>query len=184
MATNLTLLDRLRIEGRVWSLDQQLYDLPRRQRIATRQEVRGNLLSAAETVGTRDALAHLGTTRELAAEYLTAQYGPAPRASWLSAAVFLLTTVLILTSVLTSATNAFSNGLLAASPNVTGTFHWQGLGLLQTSVTYTADHGHVEAVGGALSPLSYVLLAVGAIVMGRLWRLLPRWRRRAQGGAH
>ena len=177
MATNLTLLDRLRIEGRVWALDQQLYDLPRRQRIATRQEVRGNLVTAAESVGTGEALANLGTTRELAAEYLTAQYGPAPRASWLSAAVFVLTAVLLLTSILTDATNAYSHGLIAASPNATGTFHWPGLDILQTSVTYTVDHGHVDAVGGALSPLAYAFLAVGAIAVGRLWRLVPGWRR-------
>ena len=56
MPTNLTLVDRLRIEGRVWALDQQLYDLPRKQRIATRREVRSNLVSAAQSVGTRQAL--------------------------------------------------------------------------------------------------------------------------------
>jgi hypothetical protein len=177
MPTNLTLLDRLRIEGRVWALDQQLYDLPRKQRIATRREVRSNLVSAAQSVGTRAALANLGTTRELAEEYLTAQYGPGPRASWLSAAVFLMTTVLILTSALTDAANAFADGLVAASPNTTGTFHWPGISLLQTEVEYTVNDGQVHLVGGALTPLAYVLLMIGAVAVGRLWRLLPGWRR-------
>ena len=78
MPTNLNLVDRLRIEGRVWALDQQLYDLPRQRRISTRREVRSNFVSAAQSVGTRQAFANLGTTRQLADEYLTAQYGPAP----------------------------------------------------------------------------------------------------------
>jgi hypothetical protein len=177
MPTNLTLLDRLRIEGRVWALDQQLYDLPRQQRIGTRREVRSNLVSAAQTVGTRAALANLGTTRELAEEYLTAQYGPGPRASWLSAALFLMTTLLILTSILTDAANAFADGLVAASPHTTGTFSWPGIGLLQTDVEYTVTNGDVAYVGGALTPIAYVLLAIGTIAVGRLWRLLPGWRR-------
>ena len=120
MPTTLTLMDRLRIESRVWALDQQLYDLPRRQRIATRREVRSNLVSAAQSVGTRQALTNLGTTRQLAEEYLTAQYGPAPRASWLSAGVFMLTAVLVLTSILSDAAQAFADGVLAASPDATG----------------------------------------------------------------
>jgi hypothetical protein len=177
MPTNLTLLQRLRIEGRVWALDQQLYDLPRQQRIATRRDVRSNLVSAAQTVGTRAALANLGTTRELAEEYLTAQYGPGPRASWLGAAVFLMTTVLILTSILTDASNAFGDGLVATSPHATGTFTWSGISMLQTHVEYTVTNGSVESVGGALTPLAYVLLAIGTVAVGRLWRLLPGWRR-------
>jgi hypothetical protein len=177
MPTNLSPLQRLRIEGRVWALDQQLYDLPRKQRIATRRDVRSNLVSAAQTVGTGAALANLGTTRELAEEYLTAQYGPAPRASWLSAAVFLLTTVLLLTSILTDAANAFGDGLVATSPDATGTFSWAGIGFLQADVDYTVTNGHVEFVGGALTPLAYLLLAIGTVAVGRLWRALPGWRR-------
>ena len=131
MATKLSLMDRLRIEGRVWSLDQQLYDLPRKRRIATRREVRSNLVSAAQSVGTRQALTNLGTSRELAEEYLTAQFGPAPRASWMAAAVFLLTAVLILTSILFDAAQAFADGLVAASPHASGVFSWPGIGYLQ-----------------------------------------------------
>jgi hypothetical protein len=181
MPTNLALVDRLRIESRVWALDQQLYDLPRQQRIATRREVRSNLVSAAHSVGTRQALANLGTTRELAEGYLTARYGPAPRASWLSAAVFLLTAVLFLTSILTDAARAFSDGLVAASPDASGTFRWHGVALLQSDVHYTIHQGHVDFVGGALTPLAYVFLALGAIAVGRLWRLLPGWRRTGAG---
>ena len=181
MPTNLTLLDRLRIEGRVWALDQQLYDLPRKQRIATRREVRSNVVSAARSVGTRRALTNLGTTKQLAEEYLQAQFGPAPRASWLSAAIFFLTAMLVLTSLLNEAAQAFGNGILAASPHVTGHFSWHGIAYLQTGVEYTLNDGRVDFVGGALAPLSYLLLVLGAVGVGQLWRLLPGWRRDRRG---
>ena len=42
--------ERLRIEWVVWSLDQRLYDLPRRSRIEKRREVRANLITAAHIV--------------------------------------------------------------------------------------------------------------------------------------
>ncbi len=53
MSDALTWMDRLRIERVVWALDQRLYDLPRRSRIAKRREVRQNLLTAAQDIGTR-----------------------------------------------------------------------------------------------------------------------------------
>jgi hypothetical protein len=177
MPTNLTFWDRLRIEGRVWALDQQLYDLPRKRRIATRREVRSNLTSAAQSVGLRRALANLGTTRELAEEYLEAQFGPSPRASWTGAALFLLAGVLVLTSLLSDSAQAFADGLLAASPHATGGFTWSGIALLQSDVEYTVHDGRVELVGGALTPLAYLFLAIGAAAVGRLWRVLPGWRR-------
>ena len=57
MADKLTWSDRLRIERVVWMLDQRLYDIPRESRIAHRREVRLNLLSAAQDIGTRAAQA-------------------------------------------------------------------------------------------------------------------------------
>ena len=56
MAHKLTWSDRLRIERVVWMLDQRLYDIPRESRLAHRREVRLNLLSAAQDIGTRAAL--------------------------------------------------------------------------------------------------------------------------------
>jgi hypothetical protein len=67
MAHKLTWSDRLRIERVVWMLDQRLYDIPRESRIAHRREVRLNLLSAAQDIGTRDALRNIGTSAQLAA---------------------------------------------------------------------------------------------------------------------
>lgn len=59
----ISVLDRLRIERVVWSLDQRLYDLPTRSRIAKRREVRSNLLTAARDIGTAHALRNLGSPR-------------------------------------------------------------------------------------------------------------------------
>ena len=72
MSTSISWLDRLRIERVVWMLDQQLYDLPSKSRVAKRREVRENLLTAAHDVGTTEALRNLGTSSQLAHEYLAA----------------------------------------------------------------------------------------------------------------
>lgn len=174
MTHSVSVFDRLRIERVVWSLDQQLYELPRKSRIATRREVRDNLHEAARNVGTDQALAGIGSPRELAGEYLTAQFGSAPRASWLSASVFLLTTVLLLTSFLFDAAAAFGDGVLAGDPGASGTYTWSGISYLQNDVTYTIHDGQVDQVGGAFSPLTWVLLVVGTVLVGRLWRALPQ----------
>ena len=60
MPDTLSLVDRLRIERVVWSLDQRLYDLPRTSRIAKRREVRENLQVAAAHVGVAHAIRQFG----------------------------------------------------------------------------------------------------------------------------
>ena len=100
MTHSINWIDRLRIERAVWALDQRLYDLPRRSRIAKRHEVRENLLTAANDIGASEAMRNLGGTRELAAEYRDAEFGEGPRASWVAAATFLLTSQLLFTSLL------------------------------------------------------------------------------------
>ena len=182
MPHDVNLIDRLRIERVVWSLDQRLYDLPRKTRIDRRRELRTNLLEAAHDVGTvARRSSDVGDSGTLAAEYLDAELGPGPRHSWMAAGVFLFTTVLLLTSVLFDAADAFGDGILAGNPDADGTFTWPGIGYLQTEVTYTVSGGEHSFVGGAFTPLTYVLLAVGAILVGRLWRAVPAWRRRRAG---
>ena len=66
MPHNVSWFDRMRIGRVVWMLDQRLYDLPRRSRIDKRREVRANLRAAASDIGTREALARLGNSRDLA----------------------------------------------------------------------------------------------------------------------
>ena len=169
-------LGRLRIERLVWALDQQLYDLPSRSRIAKRREVRANLLTAARDVGTSEALRRLGGSRQLAAEYLSAEYGEGPRHSWVAAAYFGALVPLLINYFLSEAGSAYQQGVTAMDPHVTGTFTWSGISYLQSAATYTFDQGQANNVGGAWTPLTYVLWALGTIACGRLWRVLPWWR--------
>ena len=178
MPHNVSWFDRVRIERVVWMLDQRLYDLPRRSRIDKRREVRANLRAAASDIGTREALARLGNSRELATEYLTAEFGDGPRPSWIAASLFFFIGLLVGTSLFTDAAIAYSDGILAANPNATGTFTWNGIDYLQTPVQYTYVDGSSRFTGGAFSPLAYLLLIIGAVLVGRLWRLPSVWRRR------
>lgn len=182
MPNDVNLLDRLRIERVVWGLDQRLYDLPRRTRIERRRELRSNLLDAAQDSGTSSALRDVGDGAALAADYLEAELGRGPRHSWMAAGAFLLTSTLVLTSFFFDAADAFGDGILAGNPNAAGTFTWPGIGHLQSAVTYTVSDGAHTFVGGAFTPLTYLLLAVGTIAVGRLWRALPVWRRRRTSG--
>lgn len=176
---NLTWTDRLRIEWRVWSLDQRLYDLPRATRVARRRELRENLVAAAQSVGARTAVANLGPPARLAAELLAAEYGDDPRPHWVTALVVFLTTQLVLTSFLAEAATAFGQGLVAGQPDRSGTFTWTGVAWLQDQVTYTVADGQVSWVGGAWTPLAWVLFVALTVVAGRAWRALPPWRGRS-----
>jgi hypothetical protein len=176
MTQPISWIDRLRIERVVWALDQRLYDLPRRSRVAKRREVRENLLTAANDIGADDAMRNLGSTRELAAEYRDAEFGDGPRPSWVAAATFLISTQLLLTWVLAEAANAFGDGIAAAHPNATGTFRWPGIRYLQDTVTYTFVDGHGSSVGGAWTPLTWAIWIFATVLVGRLWRI--RLRRR------
>ena len=183
MPNDVNLLDRLRIERVVWSLDQRLYDLPRRTRIERRRELRSNLLDAARDSDTTTALRDVGDSGTLAAEYLDAELGPTPRHSWIAAGAFLLTTTLLLNSFFFDAAAAFGDGILAGNPAAAGTFTWPGISYLQSAVTYTVSDGAHTFVGGAFTPLTYTLLAIGTIAIGRLWRALPTRHRHCTGVA-
>jgi hypothetical protein len=180
-SSRLSRIDRLRIEALVWALDQRLYDLPRRSRIAYRREVRQNLLNAAADLGTRSAVRRLGSSRELAAEYRAAEFGARPRPAYYSAAIFLMTGQLVFTAVLSEAASAFAAGITAANPHASGTFAWHGISFLQSRVTYTFSDGHGDWVGGAWTPLAWALWAAATIAIGRLWRVFGIHRRSAVG---
>ena len=174
-------IDRLRIERVVWSLDQRLYDLPRRSRIEKRREVRANLVTAAHDVGARTALKQLGTAPQLAREYLSAEFGDAPRHSWMAAGVFAASMPLLLNWILFEAIFAFRDGVLARDPHATGKFAWKGVPYIQSAVTYTLANGKGESLGGAWTPLVYLLLVLGTVLVGRLWRIpVARRPRRRQ----
>jgi hypothetical protein len=175
--------DRLRIERLVWALDQQLYDLPRAARIATRREVRANLLEAAADIGAGPALRRVGSSRRLAEQYLTAEYGDRPRHSWIAAAYVGGLVPLLLNFVLGEAATAFRNGVTAADPHATGSFVWSGFSLLQSPAAITFTDGQSASVGGAWTPLTYVLWLAAVILAGRLWRLIPNRDRRVPAPA-
>ncbi|MEZ0091826.1 hypothetical protein [Streptacidiphilus sp. EB129] len=186
MAETLSWTDRLRVECLVWALDARLGDLPRRSRIAKRREVRENLRTAAMDVGITTALRNIGTSHRLAQEYRVAEYGDAARPHWIAATVFFLTAQLFLTSVLTEAAVAFGDGVEAADPHATGTYVWNGIGYLQSSVTYTFVDGQNTWTGGAWTPFAWALWIIATVLVGRVWRF--RWTRRLRtataGEAH
>jgi hypothetical protein len=176
MPHTVTVIDRLRIERLVWSLDQQLYDLPRAQRIANRREVRANLLEAAHDVGTTAALRGVGSSGRLAEQYLVAEFGDGPRHSWIGAAYAAALMPLLLNFFLSEAANAFQSGVTATDPHATGTYTWSGVKGLQSAITYTFSDGAASSHGGAWTPLTYLLWILITVGAGRLWRL--RFRRR------
>ena len=92
--------------------------------------------------------------------------------------MFFLTGQLVLTSFLSEAASAFGDGIAAGNPNATGTYSWSGIRYLQDTVTYTFVDGKWTSVGGAWTPLAWAIWIVAAVLVGRLWRFAPLWRRR------
>ncbi|MFL6113086.1 MAG: hypothetical protein ACJ786_17270 [Catenulispora sp.] len=168
----MTNLDRIRIERLVWTLDQRLYDLPRRSRIAKRREVRANLLEAAADHGAREALRRIGDSGTLAREYRGAEFGDGPRHSWMAAAWFAALVPLLLNFALSEVANAYGDALNAAHA-ASGSFTSSGISYLQSPLTYTVDQGSITHSGGAWTPIVYVAWLIGTVACGRLWRLLP-----------
>lgn len=166
--------DRLRVERLVWMLDQQLYDLPSKKRVATRREVRANLLEAAHDIGTSEALRRVGGSHQLAERYLTGEFGEGPRHSWVTAAYACTLFPLLLTYFLSEAASAFQNGITAADPHATGTYVFHGVTLLQSQATYTFTDGHATTLGGAWTPTAYAIWLLLTVTAGRLWRLRRR----------
>lgn len=165
-------IDRLRIERLVWMLDQQIYDLPRARRIATRREVRANLLEASADVGTTEALRRIGGSRGLAEQYLVAEFGDQPRYSWFGAVIAAGFVPLLLNYLLSAGTNAFADGVRAAHGS--GSFAYTGVAYLQSAQTVTVTGTDVQLTGGGWTPWTYTLWILIVIVAGRLWRLRRR----------
>ncbi|WP_261559897.1 hypothetical protein [Frankia tisae] len=178
MAASPSTLDRLRIERVVWTMNTRLQDLPRRSRTARRRELRDNLHAAAADVGARQAVRQLGDLRILAAGYLAAEYGElSRRPSWTAAALTLIAVEVVVMLVDHAGRSAFDAGITTAAPDATGTFHWAGIAYLTSDATFTYRDGTHTSVGGAWTPLVYVIMFVGAFVAGRMWRLLAAWQR-------
>ncbi len=181
MTERVPIIERIRIERAVWSLDQRLYDLPRKTRIDRRRELRTNLLAASSDVGVATALANLGDQRRLADDYLDAELGPGPRPSWVAAVIVMASFPQLFLSVADNVARAFRDGILSADPGASGTFTTEGIDGLQSQITYTLDAGVGTYVGGAMTPLCWFLMAVVAIAVGRLWLIPMAWLRRRRG---
>lgn len=181
MPHTVTLIGRMRIERLVWALDQRLYDLPTKSRVACRREVRQNLLAAAQEAGTTEALRRIGSSQALAREYLSAEYGDRPRHSWISAASVAALLPLLFTSITGSVATGNEAAITAVDPHATGTFIVPGITFLQSAAVYTFNDGQSSMSGGAWTPACYILMAATVIVAGRLWRIRPRGRSGAGG---
>jgi hypothetical protein len=171
-----TLLGRMRIERLVWALDQRLYDLPTKSRVACRREVRQNLLAAAQEAGTGEALRRIGSSQALAREYLSAEYGDRPRHSWIAAGTVGVFLPLILTFITGETANGNEAAILAVNPHATGAFTVPGITFLQSASVYTFSDGQYSVSGGAWTPACYLLMVAIVVVAGRLWRIRPRGR--------
>ena len=173
-----TLKDRLRIERAVWMLDARIQDLPRKSRIAKRRELRQNLRAAADEVGARQAVRQLGNLRALSMGYLTAEDGDVSRRpSWTAAAAWIAIVDFFMLLLDHVALAAFRAGIAATAPHATGTIHWSGVPYLISNAQVTYTNGSASTLGGAWTPWVYVVMLGGAVVAGRLWRLLPQLRR-------
>ena len=175
MSETLTWTDRLRIERAVWTLDSYLQNLPWRSRVAKSGELRVNLRAASADVGTKEALRQLGNVRTIAADYMVAECG-GPGPSWL-AAICVFPALWFMFWLSSARIDAFKGGVIAANPHATGLFHWHGVAYVFTDATFTFVNGKATEVGGTLLPLVYVCVFGLAILVGRLWRVLPASRR-------
>ena len=177
MTTSPSLIDRLRIERTVWTLDALLGDLPQRSRVAKRREMRANLAEAAADVGTVEAIRRLGPLRPLAGEYLAAEYGEGrPHPRWVAAIYWTVLAELTLTGITYIANHAFIAGVVAADHQVSGTFHWQGFKLLGLGGDFTSVDGINTAISGYFAAPFQIWVILALVLGGRLWRLLPPWR--------
>jgi hypothetical protein len=76
------------------------------------------------------------------------------------------------------ASATFRSGVTATTPQATGVYHWSGVSYLISKATFTFTDGRASTIGGAWTPWVYVVMLGGAVLAGRLWRLLPQLRRR------
>ncbi len=180
MTSNLTRIERLRIEWTVWAFDYLLINMPHRLRVAKRREMRADLLAAAADVGIPEALRQLGSLRRLAADYLDAQYGErGPRPSFWRGATWMALLLPIMFAIEDLGKWSFLDGVRAI-PHATGVFHYAGLKFLGLDFTYTFADGRNVASGWSQSvtavELAYMFAAF--LIGARTWRLLASWRSR------
>ena len=173
----MNLIDRLRIDRTVWTLDAYVQSLPGRNRKAIRQELRANLIAAAADGGTRAAIRRLGPVRRLAVHYLENEYGDRARPRWLRGTLWAVAVGLAILFLAFVGHAGFLAGIEAADAHPEGAYPWRGLTLLGVSgrATYVDDRLSASGLSFSLWNVVYPLAAL--ILGGRLWRLPGAWWR-------
>jgi hypothetical protein len=172
----MTLVDRLRIERVLWTVDILIHDIRTRGRRTIRRELRANLQAAAQEKGVGAAIRRLGPLRPLARGYLDAQYGEgARRPRWMGALWWVFVCAILINAILDIGVVGFREGVQAANPNDNGTYLWNqlsALGLPTARISLVDGRPHLFEV--SLPWVLLLYLAAAAILGGRLWRLVPR----------
>lgn len=180
MPPALTTADRWRIRRTVRSFNNMINDLPGARRREIRRELHANLTASANDVGADEAIRRLGSLRHLAAEYLDAEFGSAPRPSWVSGLRWAMVLAYTFLVVLFTGMLSFGAGLQAGDP-APGTYRWAPFGGLLGDYREIFDHGGYGGFTLDVSRLmvTYTVVCLVAYVAGgRLWRLLLTHRRR------
>ena len=164
--SELTLKDRARIELAVKRVDSALdARVPRSKRRQIREELKSNLIEAAEHVGAEEAIRQLGDIKLLAKSYLDVYRGRWDfRAGWWA----VLITYAVLQFLSLVIWFAFSAGVLAGGGHPASYALWSWFGPFGGSAS---SHGFEVTIG---SPAHLVLMALAFLIGSRYRQLLHR----------
>jgi hypothetical protein len=157
--------DRLRIELAILRIDWELDGrIPWRVRRRLKNELRSNLIAAAEPNGAKAAVSQLGDLRAFGASYLEIYRGrvDARRGAWAAVITYAAIQILAVAVFL-----AFQSGIVAAGGHGGSYELLPGFGPFQGSV----NHGYEMEI---LSPAHLVLMLAAFLIGSRAWRVLPR----------
>lgn len=164
----MNLLDRARIETAVQSYDfwLELRGARARRRRELRRELRANLIAAAERVGAQEAVARIGSTRQMAAEAIAV---PAHRPRWYHGLLAALVGLFVTSILELFAGIYWIEGAMAAAPesSTSGSL----MLFLGSRVYYEVfDDGGFE-FGVTPGWLSLAVALVAFILVARPWRV-------------
>jgi hypothetical protein len=180
MPTTLSLIDRLRIERAVWTLDTYVSGLPGRSRRAIRRELRTNLRSSAAAVGVRQALFGLGSLRRLGLSYLDAEYGEGrPRPQLLKGMAWGIAVEFAVMLAMIVGFDAYLEGLEAGNPGP-GTYVWDRIEFLGMRAEVTYDAAGFSGFAWSISAIFLVYTFTAFVLGSRLWRAVPIWWQRVR----
>jgi hypothetical protein len=166
----MNVLDRLRIERAVLSYDWwlDLRGTPARRRRGLRGELRGNLRDAAARVGTRHAVASLGSTRQMAAE--TSIDDPS-RPRWAVGIYCGIAGLMLTVLVAVLAGLAWADGVMSADPSepVRGS-----VTLLPGSSMEYSPLGDGFAISTSVGWLPVAVGLLTFVLVARPWRAVRR----------